>query len=269
MGGLKLGWNDIGNQDYHDDREYISSSGLKLLLKDPRTFYKKYVKEEEGNEFKSDSLDFGSYVHSLLLEPELVESEYAFYSGTKRGKDWEAFKTENCEKTIITATQRMHASQMQGSFVENKWAVDLCTGGQAEQTLCVEMGGVPVKVRYDYFKETEGIIDIKTTRYGVTLEEIQSTILQWDYDLSAALYVDAYKEHTGIELPFYFIFLSKQYLATEVFCAGSTIIENGRRKYKEAIRRLKECRATGRWFNRGIQRIELPTGSEYHGQGEI
>ena len=41
---LKLGFNeDISNDDYHNDREFVSSSGLKLMLKDPRKFYKNYV----------------------------------------------------------------------------------------------------------------------------------------------------------------------------------------------------------------------------------
>ena len=45
---LSLGVNkNITNQDYHDDREFISSSGLKLLAKDPKKFHKVYVLGEE------------------------------------------------------------------------------------------------------------------------------------------------------------------------------------------------------------------------------
>ena len=41
-----------------------------------------------------DALNIGSYVHSLILEPEKTEEEFVIYSGTRRGKDWEAFSEE-------------------------------------------------------------------------------------------------------------------------------------------------------------------------------
>lgn len=38
---LKLGVNlDIPNESYHKDVEYVSSSGLKIMLKDPKLYYK-------------------------------------------------------------------------------------------------------------------------------------------------------------------------------------------------------------------------------------
>ena len=41
---LKIGLNNnITNEDYHNDREYESSSSLKLYLKDPKEYHNRYI----------------------------------------------------------------------------------------------------------------------------------------------------------------------------------------------------------------------------------
>lgn len=254
---MKIGYNDIPGDLYHEDREFISSSGLKLLLKDPRTFYKKYVKQEKDDGPRADHFGFGSYVHTLVLEPHLVDVEYGIYEGVKRGKKWEAWQDENPGKIAITPSQKQQAFYMVQEFNKNHWAKELCIDGEAEKTLCLEMNGVKVKVRADYLQGNR-IVDLKTTAYGCSLEEVQAATLKWDYDLSAALYVDAYSQFTGNQHDFYFIYLSKQYNSCEVWKASEQLLENGRKKYKEAIETLKSNRETGRWYNRGIQLLTLP-----------
>lgn len=263
MSVLKLGYNEISSDDYHADREYVSSSGLKLYLKCPREFYQKYVKQKEGTEIedeegtKSAALIFGSLVHTSILEPHLLQEEYSIYDGaSKRGKAYEDFAAAQGTKTVITSSQMSHADMLKSVFEENKHAVALIKDGDPEKTLCVEMDGIKIKVRADYL-QGEKIIDLKTTANGVTYNEVQRAIIQWDYALSAALYVDAFTQFTGKKHDFYFVFLGKSPMGCEVYKASEALLEHGRKKYKNAITKINQSRASGSWFNEGIQEIDL------------
>lgn len=256
---LKLGINhDIPNEDYHGDREYVSSSGLKLILHDPERFYKQYV----TGEIKSKStaaFDYGSYIHTLVLEPHLEEEEYAFHNGAqRRGKEYDKLVAENPGKIILLESQKAGAKILQDAVNTHPQAGDLFSNGIAEQTLCVKLEGVPVKVRCDYMQGTK-IVDLKTTGSGVSYSEIVNTCIKYDYDLSAALYVDSWALHTGEHHDFYFVFVSKVSTQVAVLKASEQFIENGRRKYKDALEKLKKARETGVYYDpKEVREIFLP-----------
>lgn len=268
---LTLGFNkDIDNSTYHGDREYVSSSALKMINKDPRGYYKTYVLNEEVMMGNSAALDFGSYVHALILEPHLVETDFAIWEGkARRGKAYEEFVKENEGKIIITQSQQYQGSLLLENFNnsnvilgngENSKQVPLSSfyqGGQAEETLCVELEGVKVKVRFDYRKEFDtfgSINDIKTTSSLAHNRELVEKICDdFEYDLSAALYVDAVQKETGLPHDFYFTFICKKDGCSYMYKASEEMLERGREKYKRALKTLKESRETGQYF---VNRIE-------------
>ena len=260
---LLLGINECDNETYHSDRIFKSSSTLKLFLKDPREYYKKYVLGEERDDMYKSAYDFGSYMHSLILEPHKTVLEFAVFEGaTRRGKAYEEFKSANEGKTIITASQAQQAIDLLHLYNDHVDTKGLIEHGVAEQTLCVELEGMPIKVRADYIKEGM-IVDLKTTSDPVDRFSAAKTIIRFDYDLSAALYVDAFKEHTGKDHSFVFAFLNKQNGDVGILKASEGLLENGRKKYKTAIKRLAEAEKTGIYFKEGIQEVELPSWAEF------
>lgn len=270
---LKLGFNEgISNSDYHDDREFISSSGLKLILKDPRAFHRLYVLNEESDKPNSAALDFGSYLHCLILEPHLLEEEFAIFTGARRaGKAWEDFQKENEGKILISKSQEMQAKILIDNFNatkvwigegENEVEVPLSSfyqGGEAEETLCVDLEGVKVKVRFDYRIEGEesgAIYDLKTTsEYANNPESVERICALYGYDVSAALYVDAVEQETGKPHDFYFTFVSKKDGQSTMYKASEQMLEEGRKKYKKGIDRLIKARETGIYYRNVIQEI--------------
>ena len=260
---LKLGLNECNNETYHGDRYFKSSSTLKLFLKDPREYHKRYVLGEEREDVYKSAYDFGSYVHSIILEPQNTDKEFAIFDGaTRRGKLYEEFKNANKGKTIITATQAQQAFDLLQLYNDHVDTTGLIQGGVAEQTLCVELEGMPIKVRADYIREGL-VIDLKTTSDPVDKFSAAKTIIRFDYDLSAALYVDAFKKHTGRDHDFIFVFLSKQNGDVGVLKASEALLENGRKKYKTAIKRLAKAEKTGIYFEEGIQIVDLPSWAEF------
>ena len=260
---LKLGINKCDNESYHQDRKYKSSSTLKLFLKDPREYYKRYILKEEREEMYKSAYDFGSYMHSLILEPHKTVLEFAVFEGaTRRGKAYEEFKSANEGKTIITASQAQQALDLLHLYNEHVDTAGLIQGGVAEHTLCVELEGMPIKVRADYIKEGM-IIDVKTTSDPVDKFNAAKTIIRFDYDLSAALYVDAFKKYTGQDYNFVFAFLNKQNGDVGILKASEALLENGRKKYKTAIKKLAEAEKSGVYFKEGIQEVDLPSWAEF------
>lgn len=255
---IQLGLNPyLRNEEYHADRTFYSSSVLKTALRDIRLFYNKYIKMEHI-EKTGEALTLGSYVHCRILEPEKVSEEFCEFDGLRRGKLWDEFLLKNPNKTILGNMTKKQGDNIVRSIQNHPNYAELFTGGDAEVTAAVNWT-VPVKVRADYkIAETGRIVDIKTTSGSLTVEGVQSTIVRYDYDLSAALYVDAFSEIEGIEYDFYFVFASKDFDDCAVFKASKSMIANGRRKYTKAMDIIRKGLDSGKWIEGGIQEIDVP-----------
>jgi len=253
--------NDMSNNDYHGDLTHFSSSSLKMLLKDERKFHSKYVLKEDQHEEENTNFIVGSYIHSLILEPHLTKEEFAIHNGTRRGKAYKEFKEINRGKDIVTATEHEMATQMIFNYKKNEYAPQLISDGQAEQSLFTHINKVPIKVRPDYVyvdAKSGYIVDVKTTGDKLDRASLMRIVGRFDYDLSAALYVDAYEQQLGVPFNFFFIFLSKKE-PYEVIAikASRQLIDNGRRKYVWAMRKYEKGLETGIWYKEGIQELYI------------
>jgi len=257
---LVSGFNEyVDNSVYHADRQFYSSSVLKCALRDVRTFYLKYIAGEDVEEKKGDSLTLGSYIHALILEPNKVDQQFTEYSGMKRGKAWDEFRSKNSGKTILGNLLKIQAQEIAKAVRSNQVAADLFSNGESEVTATAEFK-VPVKVRADYLKRHVGqIVDLKTTSGALTLESIQSTLVKWDYDIAAALYVDVYSQLLNMDCAFYWVFATtRSPYDCAVFKASPALLENGRRKYTKAMDIIKAGLSSGHWFEDGITEIDMP-----------
>ena len=70
------------------------------------------------------------------------------------------------------------------------------------------------------------IVDVKTTSDPVDRFSAAKTIIRFDYDLSAALYVDAFKQYTGKDHDFVFAFINKQFGDIGILKASEDLLEN-------------------------------------------
>lgn len=257
---LQLGLNDCSNADYHADNKFLSSSNLKLLLKDPQQFYKEKILGEREVKKASASFEEGSLTHSLILEPHLVQEEYALYPGLrKQGADFEAFAASAGSKTIISRTQKIRCDAYRDAFKKNPIAVNLIKGGVSEQTICAEFNGVPIKVRCDYINVEAGYIaDVKTSAFPVDVDSAKLTVQKWDYGLSAALYTAIASLHYGKPFDFYFIFIGKSEVVCEVYKASAATLDKGMFDIIKSLKIYKQCLKTGEWKLTPLKHV--PTG---------
>lgn len=233
----------MSNEAYHGDTSAFSSSQLKTMLESPEMFYQQYILGRK-KAMDSPALRIGNAVHTKILEPEKFEDEYALYNGVRRGAKWEQFKNDNENKIILSDKEMVQVDVAVDNVFNTDATLPYINGGQPEVSLFTELEGVKIKVRADYINETMGYIqDIKTTSDLVNETNVRKKIAAFDYDLSAALYLDAFQKAGAKIDSFIWVFTSKNYQSCKVFKASEEMIENGRIKYKRALKSISEYQA--------------------------
>ena len=239
---------EITKMDYHTDISRLSSSMLKLLIKDIERFHRKYILQSEPKEHK-DVFDEGSLVHAMLLEPHLIEHVFAFYPGLRKaGAAYEAFVLENQGKIIMRTAQYLKCKEYAKSAQLHPEAMELISGGCAEHTMYAELAGLPVKARADYINVERGyIVDVKTTSYPAEHEMFKQTMAELNYGLSAALYCDIAAQVYHKKFDFYFVVISKSDGRCDVYKTSEQTLAEGRASYLKALLLFRNCTASGIW----------------------
>lgn len=253
MKELKLGINlNVSNAEYHSDRTRLSSSDLKTLLKNPEQFYKEKILGQKEQQEEKAHFTEGSYLHSLILEPENTDKEFIVFDGLrKQGKDFDLFKLQNPGLSIISQPQALRCKSYYKAFKQRKEAVELISGGFAEHTMCVDIDGVPIKVRCDYINPDKGYIaDVKTSSFPVDLDSFRVTVDKWQYQLSAALYCQAAKLIYGKDFDFYFVAISKNDSVCELFKLSSEKMHEGQMLVAKALAIYRQCLESNDWTNK-------------------
>lgn len=247
---LNPGINECTNFEYHSDVQYLSSSDYKLILTNPAEFYrKKFLQISEPQEDK-DHFSLGSYVHSRILEPHVTDSEFVVYPGLiKRGKEFEAFKAQNPNRTILNKGQYEKAVRLIKGYKALPEAMALISAkGFSEQTICVELNGIKTKVRPDRLSiEQKFIVDVKTSGHDVDLDSFKQTVDHWDYILSAVVYLQAAELYYGVKLDFYWLALSTKSGKCELFKLSEASRKKGEMKLLAAQKKYKQCLESGIW----------------------
>lgn len=258
----------IPNEVYHavleGDEVSYSSSQLKNALDDIETFYKLYVTKELKSKHIA-AFDIGTYFHTAILEPHLLDVECAVWTGDRRaGKAYEAFKAENEGKAIITMKEKDKADNLINATKESPIAMEILSKGEPELSLIQMFCGVKCKVRADNLYlcpvDVEGeshLSDLKSTTGNVKdVRGIQGKISSYSYDLSAAFYLDMFnkyieghntmvrkKEIEGVQYKiikkFYWIFASKDMANCKTYYASEKCLRVGRIKYIKAINLIR------------------------------
>jgi hypothetical protein len=254
MNKLQPGINEVTNAEYHADREYVSSSGLKTAYKSIADFHNQYVLGNKATFGNENAFSEGSLTHSRILEPHQTQQDFVFYNGLRKaGGDWEAFKSgldpAAATKTIISRPQNLRVDSYLKAFRARPEAVQLITNGLPEHTICAELHGIKVKIRTDWISVERGeISDVKTTGDAADLQSFKSTVDRFGYDFSAALYLEVAEQFYAKKFIFNFIVISKRDPQDcQVYRLSEASRLEGSRKLKIACEKLKFARENNIW----------------------
>lgn len=287
---------NLNNEDYHQKVKGYSSSQFKDLLDDESVFVAKHIDKTIERESIA-AFDVGTYFHTGVLEPHKLKQDCVVFPGKiRRGKEWEKFKKKHVNKAIVTDGQKLQAegivqavkdSAVAQKYLKGKPEVSLFTKIvvwrgrifaphykmeltrrgwiKGKLPMSIEHGfEFTVKVRADLLGDTF-MSDLKsTTGNARSTLETRFKIKDYEYDLSAALYMDMFSLKLPKITKFIWIFASKNLRNSKSYLASNDSILVGRAKYMKAMLKLAECAANDWQIEDTLGVIEpLPSEREY------
>lgn len=237
---------DIPEADYHADRDSLSQSGAKLILKAP-ALYRHALDNPERN----DAFDYGTAAHSLVLGigAETVVLDYPDW----RSKDAREAREEarNDGKTPLLKADWLKVCAMADKLAEHTLAMRLLSHGRPEVSAYApdEETGVLRRCRFDWLG-TNTLSDYKTASSvnPVDLAGRYGSVKKWGYDMQAAWYLDVARALGHPAKAFAFIFQMKEppHLVT-VATLDEDDLWDARERNACAIATYAECAATDTW----------------------
>lgn len=256
---FKDGIHQISNEDYHADREYISSSGLKLFPYKKDEYIARYQIAEKEEE--SEAMMMGTAIHTMLLEPELFESKYIVTpEGLNRTykKDKEIFKELTCralekDMTILKFEQLELIRKACLSVNKHPDASKLLKDSIKESSFFLEHDGLKQKVRADAIQRNI-IADLKTID---SIDNFSDNVIKFGYHFSAVMYKEIISAATKSKMNFVFIVVQKKYPYTCIIRQLSEeLTQLGESQYQKAKKSYREIQETGEWDL--IQEVQVP-----------
>jgi hypothetical protein len=242
--------------EYHTQAPGISSSRLKHMLVSP-AFYQLMLKRPM---LETDALRLGRMLHTQVLEPHLIDEEFAIWrDGRRQGGEWELFNLMNAGKTILTEAQLACAQDMAqalrelGDFPFEAWLNGLAGIAPAlkEQSLfwIDEETGLQCKARPDAMTLGTSALagDVKSAR-SADPEEFVRDLFRFRYDLQAAHYLAGIQAVYGVHANFAFFTVEKEAPhVARTFLMTQEALAHGEKHRRYCLRMIKKCLLENSW----------------------
>ena len=249
-------WADMDIVEYHTRAPGVSSSRLKHILVSPAHYQIKLSRPM----LETDALRIGRMLHTTVLEPHLLASEFAIWTqGRRQGQEWEIFKLLNQDRTIITNDQRECVEGMSEAMYQiddfpfEGWlhGVGHIPAAVKERSIfwIDEETGLECRARPDAMTLGESPLagDVKSTR-SADPDQFVRDIFNMRYDLQAAHYVAGIKAVFGVDAKFVFFAAEKEapHVARS-FLMSPDSLAHGERYRRYCLRMIKKCTDEGIW----------------------
>lgn len=254
------------NNVYHENKEWIGSTSLKLYDKSP-LHYKYNLENPEPHE-PMNFLDFGSAVHTMVFEPELFNEnvlvmnlearpEPSMTFASKANKAWKQEWLDAAKISglpLIDTEQKKIIEDMKAVLLNDPYIREHLEdpSGIAERSYYTEYAlpgidkKVKIKVRPDW--ETDSaIFDYKSMTEGDYFS-FSRTIINYLYHLSAAMYREVVSLETGLVKPFVWIVQEKKPpYAPSLYVASAEDLRKGSIKFLQLLTNHALCLDANFW----------------------
>jgi hypothetical protein len=203
------------------------------------------------------TLACGRGIHTALLEPEKFDDEYVIFPGkTRRGKEWDAFKIEHANRTILKAAERDRVLAAADAVRKHPDVQAFMRNGVAEQSVkwVDEESGLTCKSRIDWLGEV--LFDLKSTS-EVDQRKFGNLAARMLYHGQVGMYSDG-AAHRG---PVYLVAVEAEAPHdVAVFRVTDDALFTGRELYRDLLKKVAACNTSGVWPGRfpGVVDLELP-----------
>ena len=211
-------------------RRPLSYSSIKEFMKSPNHLLSYWDREK----VTTPAMLKGTLIHTLLLEPEKMEKEYATWLGGRRaGNEYKTFQEENQGKTIIKPEELEEAEKIIKT-AKNNVLLNLKKGVELE--ILWKMNLIPFRGFVDFYGA--GFIgDVKTCS-DASPKAFQRDFIKFKYYIQAFLYGHANETlRFAGENPDYFILAvetSPPY-NSQMYKVSTEFIEKGKEEVHKAL----------------------------------
>ena len=255
---------NMANDEYHAT-DALSRSDIMKFRKTAHHFNMRHL-----TPFKeTEAMALGSLVHTLVLEPHLVQKDYYFGEKfdrrTKAGKLGHAQQVELSEnKILVLPEQAQEAEAMASEIFDNKKAANLFDGCIMEESIfwTHEATGLKLKSRPDARKiinEKQSIIvDLKTTK-DASEHKFKWSCVDYGYYWQAATLKLAL-ESIGQEMTQFIIVCvenSAPYV-TAIYVMEQDAINQAVADLERWYLAIAECYKTNEWPGYGVASLGMP-----------
>ncbi len=272
---------DVKPEDYHGDKQRISSTAVRQMYASPKGFLHKWLNTVEEDD--ADHFRIGRAAHMMLLEPDkfrklnIVMPEFtgltqdgkvSAQSKEAKNKRDKWISEQAFGALIVSAAEMDMLVGMIEAVLEHDTARGMLSKGVAEcSILWVDQDtGVACRARPDFIvTEDNGdvqLVDFKTAR-SVAPGLFAYAIADHGYHVQMAFYHDAYMAATGKQpQSISFITVEKEApYEVAVHVMDDDMYAEGQRQYKHALKLYKKCRETNKWpgIQQNAQMISLPS----------
>lgn len=247
------------SREAYDLIDALNFSSLKHLLQSPAHFRHAQLHPQKD----SDAKKLGRCIHLAALEPEQFKRACVVWDGgTRRGKEWDAFKKKHAGREILKPDELEHVVAVAAAVRADATAARYLAGGQSEASLLWldKRLGLECKARVDFIANCGALVDLKTTR-DASQEGFGRECWRYHYQTQAAWYSDGYFAATGKRLPYFLVAVEVEAPhVVQVYRIPDGVLELGREEYQGLLDTLVACRASNSWggYAPGEQLLSLP-----------
>lgn len=262
-------YKNISNEDYHAAKEYVSRSALMDFDKSPYTYWAKHINPDRPKKDATPQMEFGSLVHTCILEDEKFRDQYIVEPYKILLKDvgreaYEDYKekleaTKKSGKIVISNEDFHRVYEIKEKLFSNSKAVDLLYGRIENSFFWKdEHSGLFVKARPDVLHDNM-YVDLKTTS-DASPRHYQSEMVKFGYHIQGAMVKDAVMKLEGKEIKrvINIVIETKYPYNMGIYIIDDFAIEEGHMKYKQLLLDLKNALDLNNFKDYGTQIIGLP-----------
>lgn len=247
---LKVFTDKLSNAQYHKLAEWdiFSSTQLKYFHFNSPAHFKWMYLDFKAPVKKSEAMTLGSAVHTLFLEPENFQKEFAVAPmvdrRTKIGKEaWREFESENDGKEILSREMHDRARLM----AMNLSSLGIEKPEYIERSVIWTENDLDYRCRPDAFGD--GVLwEVKTTR-NLNPRAFSRDVFTLGYDISLAHYclgLEKVLNWQFDEINFLVVESQPPYMAM-VYKVPLDVLLIGKHKLDELTRRFEFCMEHGEW----------------------
>ncbi len=257
---------DLSIEEYHQDRNFISSTSVRLFLESPLHFYWFFVL---GRDIKvNKSMEFGNLAHICILEPKRFREKYIvmpdFDSFDAKGNPSESKNTtyyknqvaqwkanQSPDAIIVTTEEFQKLEWMLESITRHKGAKFLLKDGIPEMSGYFRdpITGIGCRIRPDFLKYSlKAMVDLKTC-LSPENGSFRSQISKRNYDAQLSMYNHGFQMIEGhqIDAAHFLAVQNEAPYDTCVWTPDDGMLDLGWKKYRFALEGIAECMKTNNW----------------------